>query len=47
MSAVRGTGPRAFGLLLSGAAPRLAAVAVIVALLWAGYFWVIATPGAL
>ena len=38
---------RGLGLLLVGAVQRLAVVAVLVAGLWVGYFWVIATPGAL
>lgn len=32
-------------LLLVGAAPRLAGAALIVALLWAGFFWATASPG--
>ena len=38
---------KAFGLLLVGAGPRLAGAAVIVALLWAGFFWATSSPGAL
>ena len=34
-------------LLLVGAGPRLAGAALIVAVLWAGFFWATATPGAL
>jgi hypothetical protein len=34
-------------LLLLGAAPRLAGAILIVALLWAAFFWATATPGAL
>ena len=34
-------------LLLLGAAPRLAGAALIVAVLWAGFFWATSTPGAL
>ena len=34
-------------LLLLGAGPRLAGAAVIVAALWAGFFWATSTPGAL
>ena len=34
-------------LLLLGAGPRLAGAALIVALLWAGFFWATSTPGAL
>lgn len=37
----------AVGLLLVGAGPRLLAAAVIVGLLWAGFFWATASPGAL
>lgn len=33
-------------LLLVGAAPRLAIAGVIVALLWLGFLWATATPGA-
>jgi hypothetical protein len=33
-------------LLLTGAGPRLAGAAVIVLLLWAGFFWAITPPGA-
>ena len=34
-------------LLLLGAGLRLAAAALIVAVLWAGFFWATGTPGAL
>ncbi len=34
-------------LLLLGAGPRLAGAALIVAALWAGFFWATSTPGAL
>ena len=34
-------------LLLLGAAPRLVGAVLIVALLWAGFFWATATPGAI
>ncbi|MGI9504476.1 MAG: hypothetical protein ACR2RE_15630 [Geminicoccaceae bacterium] len=34
-------------LLLLGAGPRLAGAALIVAVLWAGFFWATSTPGAL
>lgn len=34
-------------LLLLGAGPRLAGAALVIAALWAGFFWAIATPGAL
>ncbi len=37
----------ALRLILTGAGPRLAIGAVIVALLWLGFFWATATPGAL
>ncbi|MEL7254515.1 MAG: hypothetical protein AAFZ04_10670 [Pseudomonadota bacterium] len=36
-----------FRLLLIGAGPRLLMAAAIVALLWLGFFWATATPGAL
>ena len=39
--------PQTIQFLLMGAGPRLAGAAVIVALLWAGFFWATATPGAL
>lgn len=39
--------PKALGLLLVGAGPRLMVAAVIVALLWAGFFWATSSPGAL
>ncbi len=35
------------GLLLLGAGPRLLGAAVLVALIWAGFLWATATPGAL
>ena len=38
---------RKLGLLLLGALPRLAGAALIVAALWAGFFWAIQTSGAL
>ncbi|MEM6608091.1 MAG: hypothetical protein AAF689_05875 [Pseudomonadota bacterium] len=38
---------RTLGLLLVGAGPRLAMAALIMAVLWAGFFWATATPGAL
>jgi len=34
-------------LLLLGAGPRLAGAALIMAALWAGFFWATSTPGAL
>ena len=34
-------------LLLLGTWPRLAGAALIVAILWAGFFWATSTPGAL
>ena len=34
-------------LLLLGAGPRLAGAMLIVAALWAGFFWATSTPGAL
>lgn len=34
-------------LLLLGAGPRLAVAALVVVLLWAGFFWATSTPGAL
>ena len=34
-------------LLLLGAGPRLVGAALIVAALWAGFFWATSTPGAL
>ena len=36
-----------FRLLLIGAVPRLAGAALIVAALWAGFFWATSTPGGL
>lgn len=33
-------------LLLLGAGPRLAGAAVVIAVLWAGFFWATTTPGA-
>ncbi len=36
----------ALRLLLSGAGLRLAGATVIVAVLWAGFFWATSTPGA-
>jgi len=33
--------------LLVGAIPRLAGAALVVAALWAGFFWATSTPGAL
>jgi len=33
-------------LLLLGAGPRLAGATLIVAALWAGFFWATSTPGA-
>ena len=33
--------------LLLGAGPRLAGAALIVAALWAGFFWATSTPGSL
>jgi hypothetical protein len=35
------------GLLMLGAIPRLAVAAIVVLLLWVGFFWATATPGAL
>lgn len=35
-----------FHLLLLGAGPRLAVAALVVALLWAGFFWATAPLGA-
>lgn len=40
-------GRTALRLLLIGAGPRLLGAAVIVALLWLGFFWATRTPGAL
>ncbi|MEO0913507.1 MAG: hypothetical protein AAFY59_11040 [Pseudomonadota bacterium] len=37
---------RTLRLLLVGAGPRLAIAALIVALLWMGFLWATATPGA-
>lgn len=37
--------PARLHLLLVGAGPRLAGAALIVAALWAGFFWATATPG--
>ena len=37
---------RKLGLLLLGALPRLAGAALIVATLWAGFFWATQTVGA-
>lgn len=37
----------ALRLLLVGAVARLAGAVIIVALLWAGFFWATSTPGAL
>ncbi|MEM9969610.1 MAG: hypothetical protein AAF762_00725 [Pseudomonadota bacterium] len=37
---------RVIGLLLVGAAPRLAGALLIVAVLWGGYFLATASPGA-
>ncbi|MEM8959022.1 MAG: hypothetical protein AAGC86_14555 [Pseudomonadota bacterium] len=34
-------------LLLLGSGPRLAGAAVVVALLWAAFFWATSTPGGL
>ena len=34
-------------MLLVGAAPRMVGAAVVVAALWAGFFWASSTPGAL
>jgi hypothetical protein len=34
-------------LLLLGVGPRLVGAALIVAALWAGFFWATSTPGAL
>jgi len=36
----------ALRLLLVGAGHRLCAAALVAALLWAGFFWAISTPGA-
>lgn len=33
-------------LLLAGAGPRLAVAVLVAGLLWAGFFWATATPGA-
>ncbi|MEM6729015.1 MAG: hypothetical protein AAF618_10985 [Pseudomonadota bacterium] len=41
------TSRQVYGLLIVGAGPRLVGAAAIVALLWAGFFWVTGTPGAL
>lgn len=35
------------GLLLLGAGTRLAMAALVVALIWLGFFWATGTPGAL
>ncbi len=32
-------------LLSLGAGPRIAGAAIVIALLWAGFLWAIATPG--
>ena len=40
-------GPSSLWLLLLGAGPRLAGAALIVAVLWAGFFWATSTPGRL
>ena len=34
-------------LLLIGAGPRMAGVAVVITLLWAAFFWATSTPGSL
>ena len=34
-------------LLLVGAGPRIAAALIVVALLWAGFFWATSSPGGL
>lgn len=34
-------------LLVLGVAPRLAVAALLVAMIWLGFFWATATPGAL
>ena len=34
-------------LLLVGAGPRIAVALLVVALLWAGFFWAMSSPGAL
>lgn len=39
--------PSSLWLLLLGAGPRLAGAALIVAVLWAGFFWATSTPGRL
>ncbi|MEM9147888.1 MAG: hypothetical protein AAGC57_17025 [Pseudomonadota bacterium] len=36
---------QAFGLLVQGAGSRLIIVAIVIALLWAAFFWATATPG--
>ncbi|MEO0386256.1 MAG: hypothetical protein AAF281_01825 [Pseudomonadota bacterium] len=36
----------ALRLLMMGAAARLAGAALVVALLWAAFFWAVAPPGA-
>ncbi|MEO1706009.1 MAG: hypothetical protein AAFR53_06455 [Pseudomonadota bacterium] len=38
---------KAIGLLLVGSGTRILGAALIVALLWGGFFWATATPGAL
>lgn len=38
--------PSMIHLLLLGAGPRLLGAAVVVAALWAGFFWATSTPGA-
>lgn len=44
---MRGRAPSSLRLLLIGAGPRLAGAALIVAVLWAGFFWATSTPGGL
>lgn len=39
--------PSTLRLLLLGVGPRLIGAALIVAALWAGFFWATSTPGAL
>ena len=39
--------PSSLWLLLLGAGPRLAGAALIVAALWACFFWATSTPGSL
>ena len=44
---MRGRSASSLRLLLIGVGPRLAGAALIVAALWAGFFWATSTPGGL